>query len=391
MHTLQQPRFSLGQISFLLFSAHLFIQSQPVLADNTQAITQTSTQTTTVSTSQVATPTTNQPARDAALIQQLVTAGIQPLYRELQQQSQQLTQTSTEFCSTPTLENFQKLRTAWGETLLAWQRTDLLLFGPAIAEQLDFQINFAPPKKQIIKNLLASDQAISQADIVAAGVGAQGLSSLEYVLFDREQTTEQLLAQFQEAQGSVRCSYVQAVSALLEQKITQLSKAWLETDSTKFFTSNQEVIDLLIGKSYQTLEKINLKKIRLPFGMMDEKQLSHPYELEAWRSGYSFKTIQANIEGISRVFIDGGFLAWIDKTFPNDGTKLAVSAFEKQLKGLIQMQLPAGDPFTVVEQNIESPVRRELIERCRGLEMGIKRQLAIITQAQLGFNDNDGD
>ena len=209
MHKPQPPLLSLGQISLLLFSAYLFVQSQPTLAASTQMDTQTgiqtdtqaSTQTTAINTNPVATPTADQPARDAALIQQLVTVGIQPLYRDLQQRSQQLTQTSTEFCSTPSLENFQKLRDAWGETLLAWQRTDLLLFGPAIAEQLDFQINFAPPKKQIIKNLLASDQPLSQEAVAAAGVGAQGLSSLEYVLFDREQTTAQLLDQFNDAQG----------------------------------------------------------------------------------------------------------------------------------------------------------------------------------------------
>lgn len=372
----QATRFSLVYLVFILglISLNLTGLSSAKAADTTNA-----------------TSTTLGTTKDEAFIQQLLTVGIQPLYRELAQRSQQLTQTSTEFCKTLSLEEFQKLREAWGETLLAWQRTDLLLFGPSIAEQLDFQINFSPPKKQIIKSLLDREQPISVELVAAAGVGAQGLSSLEYILFDREQSIEQLLAAFKTPQGSIRCSYVQAVSTLLEQKITQLQHAWFNGDSTKLFASNQEMIDLLIGKSYQTLEKINLKKIKIPFGIMDEKQRPHPYELEAWRSGYSFKTIQANIEGISQVFIRGGFLAWIDKTFPNDGTKLAVTAFEQQLKALTQMQLPAGDPFTLVEQSIDSPARRELMERCRGLEMGIRRQLAIITQAQLGFNDNDGD
>lgn len=372
----QANRFSLVYLVFVLglVSLNLAGLSSAKAADTTNA-TSTALGTT----------------KDEVFIQQLLTVGIQPLYRELAQRSQQLTQTSTEFCKTLNLAEFQKLREAWGETLLAWQRTDLLLFGPSIAEQLDFQINFSPPKKQIIKSLLDRDQPISVETVAAAGVGAQGLSSLEYILFDREQSIEQLLAAFKTPQGSIRCSYVQAVSTLLEQKITQLQHAWFNGDSTKLFASNQEMIDLLIGKSYQTLEKINLKKIKIPFGIMDEKQLPHPYELEAWRSGYSFKTIQANIEGISQVFIKGGLLAWIDKTFPNDGTKLAVHAFEQQLNALTQMQLPAGDPFTLVEQNIDSPARRELMERCRGLEMGIRRQLAIITQAQLGFNDNDGD
>ena len=97
------------------------------------------------------------------------------------------------------------------------------------------------------------------------------------------------------------------------------------------------------------------------------------------------------MDGLRRVFIDGGFLAWIDKTFPNEATKTAIVSFERQLNDLVKMKLPVGDPFTIAEQKIISPERTELIERCRGLQMGVKRQLAIITQAQLGFNDNDGD
>lgn len=335
--------------------------------------------------------TTLSTAKDEAFIQQLITVGIQPLYRELEQASQQLTQTSTEFCKDGSLNNLSTLREAWGTTMLAWQRTDSLLFGPATAEQLDFQINFAPPKKQIIKGLLASNKPLTVESIAAAGVGAQGLSSLEYVLFDREQTLEQLLTSFKAASGQIRCRYVQAVSSLLEQNIKKLTTAWASPDAVKLFTNNQEAVDLLIGKAYQSLERINLKKLTQPLGRLDEKKLSHPYDLEAWRSGYSFKIIKANIEGLKRVFVDGGFLTWIDKNFPSEATQTAVSSFESQLNELIQMKLPKGDPFTLVEQKQASKEVDELVQRTHGLEMGVKRQLAVLAKAQLGFNDNDGD
>ncbi len=362
-----------------LFTSCLMF-SDPSFADSTAPSSTNAASTVTLNT-----------AKDDAFIQQLVTAGIQPLYRELEQASLQLTQASTEFCKDVSPDNLTKLREAWGSTLLAWQRTDSLLFGPAVADQLDFHINFAPPKKQIIKGLLASEQPLTTEAVAAAGVGAQGLSSLEYVLFDREQNLEQLLASFKASSGSIRCSYLQAVSRLLEQHVKTLNAAWTNPDAINFFTNNQELIDLLLGKAYQSLERINLKKLTQPLGTLDENQLSHPYDLEAWRSGYSFKIIQANIDGLRRVFVDGGFLAWIEKNFPSEATKTAVLAFEKQLKELAQMQLPAGDPFTLVEQKQKSAELTELVQRAHGLEMGIKRQLAVLTKAQLGFNDNDGD
>lgn len=124
---------------------------------------------------------------------------------------------------------------------------------------------------------------------------------------------------------------------------------------------------------------------------MDEKKASHPYDLEAWRSGYSFKIIKANIEGLQQVFVKGGFLAWIDKNFPSEATKTAVVSFEKQVQDLVQMKLPEADPFTLVAQKQVSVELNELVQRTRGLEMGLKRQLAVLAKAQLGFNDNDGD
>ncbi|TXH69213.1 MAG: hypothetical protein E6Q83_10700 [Thiothrix sp.] len=378
MTPFQQQRLSLSFSGLLL----AFCLVHPSLADNTA----TSSATATTSLAE-----TLSSAKDEVFIQQLITTGIRPLYRDLEQASQQLTQASTDFCQNSSLEQFQKLRDAWGTSMLAWQRTDSLLFGPATAEQMDFQINFAPPKKQIIKGLLASDKPISTEVVAAAGVGAQGLSSLEYVLFDREQTTEQLLTSFKDASGQTRCSYIQAVSSLLEQNIKKLNAAWLSPDADQQFTNNQEVIDLLIGKAYQSLERINLKKLTQPLGNLDEKKASYPYDLEAWRSGYSFKIIKANIEGLQQVFVKGGFLAWIDKNFPSEATKTAVVSFEKQVQDLVQMKLPEVDPFTLVAQKQVSAELNELVQRTRGLEMGLKRQLAVLAKAQLGFNDNDGD
>lgn len=375
----QSPLAYVGQVSLVLMLMNL---------PNAWADT-APTSATTATTTDAAIANT---AKDELFIDNLIRNGIQPLYRELEQSSQQLSQSTDEFCKETSLGNLQKLRDAWGNTMLAWQRTDALLFGPATTDQLDFQINFAPPKKQIVKGLLASDKPLSAEAVAAAGVGAQGLSTFEYLLFDREQSTEQMLTSFQGDAGKIRCSYVQAVSQLLEQNIKKVSTPWLSDDAAKFFTNNQEMIDVLIGKAYQSLERINLKKISLPLGLNDEQHTTHPYDLEAWRSGYSFKIIKANVDGLRRVYVDGGFLTWIDKNFPSEATKTAVVSFAKQLTDFEQMKLPDTDPFVLVE-NYKTPTPEigELIERVRGLEMGVKRQLSVLAKAQLGFNDGDGD
>ena len=168
MQKLQQQLVGLGQISLLVF----LLNTSVAIADTPQTSLSAATSSTTI------TATSTVAAKDDAFINQLITAGIQPLYRELEQRSQQLTQNSHDFCKDSSLEGFQTLQDAWGQTMLAWQRTDSLLFGPATAEQIDFHINFTPPKKQIIKGLLDSDKPITAESITAAGVGANARQPL---------------------------------------------------------------------------------------------------------------------------------------------------------------------------------------------------------------------
>ena len=331
-------------------------------------------------------------SRDENFIHQLVIAGIQPLYRDLEQTSQQLTQASQTFCNTLSLEDFEKVRSAWGASMLAWQRTDSLLFGPAIADQVDFNINFSPPKKQILKNLLNQTTLITEQQLSEAGVGAQGLTSLEYVLFEPNKPASAMLELFKTAEtGKIRCSYLQAASSLLEKHIRKVSTPWLSVEAEQQFSSNQVLIDTLIAKAYQTLEKVSLKKLAAPLSITNPQQATQAYDLESWRSAYSFKNIQANLEGIQRVFVNGGFLAWIKTNYPSEAAPMVIAAFEKQLTEAINFKFPEGDPFTLVEQRQHYPTLLEFYQRCYGLQMGVKRQLAVMTKAQLGFNDNDGD
>ncbi|OQX03306.1 MAG: hypothetical protein BWK73_39915, partial [Thiothrix lacustris] len=98
-------------------------------------------------------PATPLPDADKLLVQ-VVDGAIIPLYRELDVTANTLTQRSKTFCSEPSTESFKVLREGWGETLLAWHRTDALMFGPAIDDQIDFKVNFNPPKKAVINGLL---------------------------------------------------------------------------------------------------------------------------------------------------------------------------------------------------------------------------------------------
>lgn len=353
-------------------------------------------------------PTTPLPNADK-LLATLVDGAIIPLYRELDVAAATFAQRSKTFCTEPTSNNFQTVRDGWGETMLAWQRTDPLLFGPAVEDQQDFHINFTPPKKVIINRLLTDTSPLTLEAVEQAGVGGQGLSTLEFLLFEREKNTAQMLETFQGETGKRRCAYVRAASELLQRDIHTITNAWLRTQNSyadefrkagngsKSFSVARQPVDLLIGKLYQTAEKLAKQKIGNPLGKSldpatEGKQVVHgegnAYQLEAWHSGYSLKIAHANVEGMQRIMLDGGLLDWL-RTQPDTAANAFV-AQQMTLRMESYRKLPIADAFGLIQQG-KGEELNAYYYLGNDLQMGIARQLAKVIGTPLGFNDSDGD
>lgn len=344
-----------------------------------------------------------------SLLSNLVDGAIIPLYSELNTASQTLSSNSQTFCQATTPENFQQLRQAWGETMLAWQRTDALLFGPATEEQIDFSINFTPPKKLIINRLLKSEEQFSVELVDKSGVGGQGLSTLEFLLFDRDKSDTDVLAQFQGEQGQRRCEYVQAASELLQRNIGLITEPWLRKDNSyadafrqaegsPIFSGPREAIDMFIGKLYQSAEKTAKQKLGIPLAKgathaasgKDGEVHTNAFRLPAWRSGYSVQVVRANLEGIQRLLKDGGLFTWLREHNDREVEKFIADSLEKRLDDFLKLPIPEGDVFAAVEKGDTSALDN-YYHLGSDIQMGIKRQLAKVMGVQLGFNDNDGD
>lgn len=353
------------------------------------------------------------PLTDAEqLLGKLVDDGIRPLYRELDVTGNTLAQRSKTFCAEPTAEHFKVLREGWGETLLAWHRTDALLFGPAVEEQMDFRINFNPPKKSVINGLLNGTEALTAASVDKAGVAAMGLGTLEFLLFEHDKSEADMLVLFQGDAGKRRCAYVEAASELLKTDLHTIADGWLQEGENSYasafktahkgngtFASTQQAIDLLVGKLYQSAEKTAKKRIGNALGKGvqlsgegDQKMLnqSNAYQLESWRSGYSIKLIRANVQGMQRILRDGGLLQWLRDHNRAGAEKFVADAMEQRLDNYLKLPLPAADPFTLIS-NGQGKELDAYFFLGNDILNGVKLQLAKILGVNLGFNDNDGD
>jgi predicted lipoprotein len=131
----------------------------------------------------------------------------------------------------------------------------------------------------------------------------------------RDNSDADQLAAFQGDTGKRRCAYVQAASELLQTTLHSIAEAWVNDKNgyaTAFrtadkgnttFASSRQAVDLLVGKLFQSAEKLSKNRIGNALGKgidlnTEGKQevlnTSNAYQLEAWRSGYAIQVIRAN-------------------------------------------------------------------------------------------------
>lgn len=356
---------------------------------------------TTVSTaaSDVDTPKRMTDAAARSLLKTLMEQAAIPIYSELDQQAATLAATSRNFCAKPTAAGLQQVRSDWAATLSVWQQSSALAFGPTVEDGIDFTVYFRPVKKAVIKGLLAAETTLDQPAVAKAGVGGQGLATLEYLLFDREQSDQQLIKMFS-AVDNQHCAYLVAASGLLAENLHIITQSWNKDGDnyaeavmtagagSAYFTAAYQPIELLVNRFYQAIQAIEIKKLGVPLGLRGSrsgKPRAYPHKLEAWRSGYSLANINSTLAGLQRVFVDGGIQVWLQ----DNGHAELATKLETQLKQLLATKWEATDLFNTLAAKPEAV--KPFYEQVQVLAATVREELAPALGVQLGFNANDGD
>lgn len=312
-----------------------------------------------------------------------------PIFKGLRLSSLTLYEKTQFFCANKTDDSLIDLRRAWLGTASAWQQADSLLFGPTVDDNIDFAVYFLPIKKGIIKTLLIKDELLLK-DVDSAGVGAQGLGSLEYLLFSRELSLLDIQQSF--ANDPKRCNYLLRTTELLHENISTIAKQWehygvqfgLAGNSSLYFFESEEAMILLINKIYQSAQKISNKKI----GLLDSKRKikkSTSYKLQAWRSGSSLEQVKANTMGINRILAEGKVLEWLK----NQDKAKAAKEISQVIEEILNFKVVDTDLFEVLQKSPDS--LQILVKNTQKLTELIKTELAPSLGVDLGFNSNDGD
>lgn len=370
------------------------IYATPLLADDTETATTTqvgSELTTTLATTELSL----QP-----LLQRISQQAILPMYKQADEQATALHRQVIAFCNNTDLANLTATRKQWADAINAWQVTEVALFGPALSQQRDLHIYFRPVKKRVIKKLLTQDNDISMDNLAFAGVGAQGFATLEYLLFDRDKTDDDILKQFL-GNDSRYCQHLLASSTMLQRDISSIYREWQGSyadalakpghGENPVFANSTQALEMALGKLDQSAEAV-INKLRNPLakaaqlsGKDAARDNTNAYKLEAWRSGHSLANIRANIQGIELVLKQGGILDWLRQ---HNEAELA-KQLEQQLIAIRDIEFSGTDLFAQIEAK-DLTAADALFDETLALSKLI-HDTAPKLGVQLGFNDSDGD
>ncbi|WP_211827805.1 imelysin family protein [Kistimonas asteriae] len=318
------------------------------------------------------------------------------LYHRLAFQAEQFQTSADHFCQSHSQPAFNDLQLRWRNLMGAWLETEVIQFGPIIEENLLWQFQFWPDKKNLVQRKVEEQlQRDTRTDIRDTSVVIQGLSALEYLLFEPSVNTAEQLREHPE-----RCQLLRDIAQHVHDNANLLKSAWKPGNDgwhEQFMSlpdQQQEagipnpVSTLMVNGLHTMLERA-YKKVVLPLGKTDN---GNPYLAESWRSRNSLENIAANIRGARRFYdgADGFGLNDLVKASPN-GNVLTIEVhqvFNQVERSLAQVPQPLSIAVTNPEFR---PAVQALADDLKSLRDLFGNKIPNALGIVLSFNANDGD
>lgn len=345
------------------------------------------------------------PAPENKLLAETTRLSIVPGYRDFADASHQLREASEHFCAQTTEQNaaYQTLRTTWQNTATTWAAIQPLQFGPLLVDNQAWKIQFWPDRKNLVARkveaLLKGDEPLDVARIEKASVVAQGLSALEYLLFDEKAGQ---IDRYKTSDGQRRCELLIATSAHLEGVAVHLHTAW-QTDGGNYadtfsqpgknnrdFPESNVAIGTLLDSIVYGLELVKRDKLERPLGLANNKP--QIYLLEWWRSRYSLEAITANLAALQRLYkADSGY-GLDDYLTQAKGEKALADKIERKFVEVLKLASEIkGNLFSSADNADTLKKAAALSKAVTELEMLTKNELPAALGVTLSFNSSDGD
>lgn len=345
-----------------------------------------------------------EPTPEQKLLDNIAGNVIFPAQQLFAQHSENLSLAIDTFCSKPTEENFEQAKQQWRLTMDSWQAVKVIVFGPIKVDNKSWQIQFWPDKHNLIRRklneLLDSGEELTVERLQHASVVTQGLSALEYLLFDEK---ESQLASYQSSDKSTRrCQLLNVVSQNTKQIAGSIVSDWSKTGGnyiTHFthtgpdnseFADNNIAISALVDSLVATIEAAKGSQLAQPLGYGTKGNYPRPYLSEAWRSRYSTQALNAHLQAAQNLYL-GGEGYGMDNYLKDNNQGAVSERIEKQFILVNELAAKAPVMFEGVTDNNQRSILEQLHQALDALLKSLKYDLPPAMGVKLGFNANDGD
>lgn len=299
-------------------------------------------------------------------------------------------------CAVPDAEKLEAARAAFGAVAEAWGRVSVLRFGPLATGNRFERLFFWPdPRglglKQIQQVLAAKDESAATPEGLAQkSVAAQGLPALEFALFG---TGAEKLAT---TDAPYRCRYAAAAARNIANVVATVREGWAQGSgfSTSFtgpaadtdpYRSQAEVDGEIVKAADTAFQYIRAAELQPPLG--DAIGEANGKRAPLWRSGLSFRLVQAQVTGVHDMIATAGYA----QTGPA-GTSGIVAALDAELEAaltsLAGVAKPPLDAFADEADRARLGSANLALDRAGHV---VADKLAPALGLTMGFNALDGD
>lgn len=319
------------------------------------------------------------------LAKDVVRAHIVPSYQALTARSQFLNSAIDETCAGSDQLASAKAQQAYRDVLSSWMAIQHVRFGPTMAEDRFYRLQFWPDKhgqaaKQIRRRLAGPIEKIpDNAQISNVSVALQGLPALERVLFRSKPMAPE--------QRAKACKLARAIGSNLATISDEALNEWKSYKPQ----DDKMVIDAVVRGLIEQLQIMTSLKLVRPLGKSLEG--ARPRRSESWRSRMSLSNVKSNLEGLRLLLKGDDNNLGLASVLANEGETLGI-------RDAIISQLTYGiDRIDALDTSLHDAVsdaeaRKEivsLIAQIEGIRELVLDQLVPALGLNMGFNAQDGD
>lgn len=334
---------------------------------------------------------------------------IQPKHRVFEQAVTSVDEKVNAFCSEKNQSNWLALRASWSVAMNAWMQLHLVNYGPIDDSNLAWRFQFWPDPMNLVARKLKSrvkgrNKKISPEHMAKASVAIQGLSALEYLLFDEQLLEEDSFNEYKEkshlcalAQSTVSNLLVNA-NRLTRDWFGQFKERWLNQEvlagNPNYFEYNIEKVfsgmTMAVGMSYR--DRIG-KAIGIKKGEGEESinAYPNPFLLESWRSRQSLENIRNTLVSVSDLYrLKGSFSDVLVSLKTDEAVNLDIQIKKQLDRSLSLLSDHKVNAYDAIHAG-DTEVLFMLYDSLKGIHFNLKNRYTKLVGIQFRFNAHDGD